>query len=75
MLSTSILEISFAEILSICKSEFFDKSDHGVHTKSDLNLDTNVIVLDLMSRFDGAIKLVKDGCETVILLSFAIHGF
>ena len=74
MLSNSILEIPFAEILSICKSESFDRSDLGVHTKSDLVLDTNAIVLGLMSRFDGAIKLVKDGCETVVLLSFAIHG-
>ena len=74
MLSNNILEILFAEILSICKSESFDKSGHGVHTKSDLNLDTNAIVLGLKSRFDGAIKLVKDGCEIVVLLSFAIHG-
>ena len=45
MLSNSILEISFAEILSICKSESFDKSDLNVHIKSDLALDTNAIVL------------------------------
>ncbi len=74
MLSNNILEIPFAEILSICKSEFFDKSDLSVHIKSDLNLDKNVIVLGLMSRFDVGIKLVKEGCEIVVLLSFAIHG-
>jgi len=30
MFSNSILEISFAEMLSICKSESFDKSDLGL---------------------------------------------
>jgi len=74
MFSNSILEIPFAEMLSICKSESFDKSDLGVHTKSCLVLDTKAIVLGLISRFDGAIKLVKEGCEMVVLLSFAIHG-
>lgn len=74
MLSNNILEIPFAEILSICKSESFDRSGLGVHTKSCLVLDTNVIVLGLISRFDVGIKLVKDECEIVVLLSFAIQG-
>lgn len=73
MFSNSILEIPFAEMLSICKSESFDKSDLGVHTRSCLVLETKTMVLGLISRFDGAIKLVKEGCEMVVLLSFAIH--
>jgi len=75
MLSNNILEISFAEMLSICKSESLNISDLNVHTKSCLVLDTNVIVLDLTSRFDEGIKLVKEECEMMFLLSFAIHSF
>jgi len=73
MFSNSILEIPFAEMLSICKSESFYKSDLDVHTKSFLVLDTKAIVLDLISRFDEAIKLVKEECKMMVLLSFAIH--
>ena len=61
MLSNSILEIPFAEILRICKSESFEMSDLGVHTKSCLILETKAIVLGLTSRLEGGIKLVKDG--------------
>ena len=75
MLSNNILEISFAEMLSICKSEFLNISDLDVHTISCLVLNTNAIVLDLTSRFDKGIKLVKEECEVGFLLSFAIHSF
>ena len=75
MLIDNILKIPFAEMLSICKSESLNISNLDVHTKSCLVFDTNVIVLGLTSRFDEGIKLVKEECERVFLLSFAIHDF
>jgi hypothetical protein len=74
MFSNSILEISFAEMLSICKSEFFDKSDLDVHTRSCLVLKTKIMILSLISRFDGTIKLVKKNVKWLFccLLQFMI---
>jgi len=75
MLINNILKIPFAEMLSICKFKSLNISDLDVHTKSCLVFNTNAIVLDLTSRFDEGIKLVKEECERVFLLSFAIHDF
>jgi len=65
MLSNSILEIPFAEMLRT--SESFKMSDLGVHTKFCLTFEIKAIVLGLISRFEGESKLVKDECEIVVL--------
>jgi hypothetical protein len=67
MLSNSILEIPFAEMLRTCKFESFEMSDLGVHTKFCLTFEIKVIVLGLISRFEGESKLVKDEGEIVVL--------
>jgi len=67
MLSNSILEISFAEMLRTCKSESFEMSDLDVPIKFCLAFKIKAIVLGLISRFEGGSKLVKDECEIVVL--------